>query len=259
MLARSLSLVRGPPGTRSVARVSVRWLVKVSAESVARRHFDIVVARDELRAEHSRDNENMNCGSVPYELSHAPWHWLDREMSSNVAGETGAVCIYDGAAKALHFRSRWLGANVNASTVQFIEEHRATEAEHLRLFVDLLPLGKYTKMLPLWRVAGFTLGFLPALISERALFVTVEAVETFVEIHYGEQIEPLLEHGRCPELVALLQYCCADEVHHKEDAAVRATAAAGTGSADGRSLMERIWMRVVRIGSAVAAEAARRI
>mmetsp|Transcript_50165 Transcript_50165/g.166117 ORF Transcript_50165/g.166117 Transcript_50165/m.166117 type:complete len:104 (+) Transcript_50165:536-847(+) len=103
----------------------------------------------------------------------------------------------------------------------------------------------------MWRAAGFALGFAPALVSDRALFKTVEAVETFVEEHYGEQIGPLKVHGRCPQLVALLEHCCADEVHHKEDAARRAGAH--------ESLLERAWMAVVRFGSAVAAEAARRV
>ena len=62
----------------------------------------------------------------------------------------------------------------------------------------------------------------------------------------------LLPHGRCPELLALLEHCCADEVHHKDDAAERA-------GGSSRTLVEQAWMRVVRLGSAVAAEVARRV
>lgn len=105
----------------------------------------------------------------------------------------------------------------------------------------------------MWRIAGFSLGFAPAFISDRALFMTVEAVETFVEEHYHEQIGSLRAHGRCPALLALLEHCCADEVHHKEDAAARR---AGGGEA---TAIEHAWMSLVRMGSAVAAEIARRM
>ena len=107
-----------------------------------------------------------------------------------------------------------------------------------------------------WRAAGFSLGFAPALFSDRALFLTVEAVETFVEVHYQEQIKPLKQEGRCPQLVALLEHCCADEVHHKEDAAARS---GGEGDTTGRTLLEQSWVALVQWGSAVAAECARRV
>ena len=142
--------------------------------------------------------------------------------------------------------------NPCAETLQFVEEHRAAEQSHLDLFQDLLPAHRHTRLLPIWRLAGFALGFAPALYSDRALFRTVEAVETFVEVHYHEQIGPLREHGRCPRLVELLEHCCADEVHHKNDATRRA----GEGDI---TWPERVWMEVVKIGSAVAAEVARRV
>ena len=141
---------------------------------------------------------------------------------------------------------------MDPATLQFIESHRAAEQSHLDLFVALLPEHKQTRLLPLWRMAGFTLGLAPALVSDRALFLTVEAVETFVEAHYHEQIEPLRLHGRCPELVALLEHCCADEVHHKDDAAERS----GGGQPNA---LERAWRALVKLGSAVAAELARRV
>ena len=76
----------------------------------------------------------------------------------------------------------------------------------------------------------------------------------------SRQIGPLAEHGRCPHLLSLLQHARADEVHHKEDAAARA---GGGGDGDGgpaaRTLAERSWASVVRIGSAIAAEIARRV
>ena len=164
--------------------------------------FDMLAIRAEIAAEHAREAtevpETVPASSSTYEAPNAPWHWLDRELSSNVAGETGAVCIYDGAAAALQWRERWIGA-VDPSTRSFVEEHRAAEQAHLDLFKALIPPHKHTILLPVWRVAGFTLGLLPTLAGDRALFVTVEAVETFVEEHYHEQARGFSPAAQTPK------------------------------------------------------------
>jgi 3-demethoxyubiquinol 3-hydroxylase len=188
----------------------------------------LAACREEISAVH---RAQLGAASAPYKDDGAQWSWLNHELSSNVAGETGAVCIYEGAAAALRLRG-----NASEETRAFIEEHRAAEAAHLELFLELLPSSKYTRLLPAWRMAGFCLGFAPALVSDRWLFLTVEAAVS------------------APHLIALLEHCCADEVHHKEDAAKRA----GEPGA-GRTVVERAWMAIVRFGSAVAAEAARRL
>lgn len=221
--------------------------------------FDLTRCRAEIAQRHAR--EEGRASGPAWEDSGAAWHWLDRELSSNIAGETGAVAIYDGAAAGLKLRL-WAGASDGgSSTHEFIQSHREAEASHLALFEALLPQSKRTRLLPVWRVAGFALGFLPAAVSPRALFVTVEAVEIFVEQHYQSQIGPLRNEGLAPELVRLLSHCCEEEVHHREDAA-RLAAAGGGGAAAGsdraQSLLERGWAAVVRAGSAVAAECARR-
>ena len=225
------------------------------AHSEVRASFDVAAIQKEIQAEHAKSAGAVLCASdganalaaTQYPNSAARWYWLDQELSSNMAGETGAVYIYNGAAAALKLRG-----NAGPKTLAFVEEHRAAEQSHLDYFEALLPTHKHTRLLPLWRLAGWSLGFAPALMSDRSLFLTVQAVETFVEEHYHEQIAPLRAHGRCPELLALLEHCCADEVHHKEDAAARA----GQGSV---GMLETAWMQLVRMGSAVAAEVARRV
>jgi len=79
-------------------------------------------------------------------------------------------------------------------------------------------------------------------------------VEGSCQVRYNTQIGrleagPLDADGR--ELVRLLKVCCADEVHHKEDAAER------LGAADGAAA--HAWGFVVELGSAAAAEVARRV
>mmetsp|Transcript_1510 Transcript_1510/g.4552 ORF Transcript_1510/g.4552 Transcript_1510/m.4552 type:complete len:243 (-) Transcript_1510:72-800(-) len=190
--------------------------------------------------------ENGGQGQYPGDR----WYWLDRELSSNVAGETGAVSIYSGALAALRLR----GCEDEA-VLQFCAEHVAAERAHLAYFERLVPREMHTRLLPAWRLAGYGLGFAPSLLlGDVGLFATVRSVETFVEVHYNAQIDrlaagPLDPDGR--ELVRLLRVCCADEVHHKEDAAER------LGAADGAAA--RAWGFVVELGSAAAAEVARRV
>lgn len=180
------------------------------------------------------------------------WHWLDRELSSNLAGETGAVYIYKGALAALSIRP------INDDVLEFCESHMANESSHLQMFQYIVPDGKHTKLLPIWKIAGFTLGFFPTLVGgSRALYVTVEAVETFVEEHFQDQIVPLKEKNTCPKLIQLLEYCCADEVHHKEDAARRLLE--GESPTDLNAFWVQPWSYAVKRGSALAAAIARKV
>ena len=190
----------------------------------------------------------------------ARWHWLDREMSSNVAGETGAVHVYKGALAA-HQYVRPLPP----SAVEFCMEHQQTEAGHLSIFTSLVPSHKHTKLLPLWRLAGWFVGFLPtALAGSRGLYVTVEAIESFVEEHFQEQIQPLENHPKhgsnetikTPHLLEILKYCCEDEVHHKDEAASKLI----EGDFDySKVWWASPWKKVVHWGSAIAADIARKI
>ena len=180
----------------------------------------------------------------------ANWHWLDRELSSNYAGETGAVHIYKGAICALSLRP------TDPASMEFCTTHMATESEHLAMFEKIVPKGKRTILIPIWKMAGWTLGFLPTMIGgSKALYVTVEAVESFVEEHFHEQIDPLTKEDACPELVKLLKHCCEDEVHHKEDAANQLLKA----NENLDSWWIKPWSQIVTVGSKVAAEMARRV
>ena len=85
---------------------------------------------------------------------------------------------------------------------------------------------------------------------------TVEAVETFVEEHFQEQIVFLKSQNQCPHLVQLLEHCCEDEVHHKEDAARRLLHGSDCGF---DAWWVKPWAVVVKGGSAFAAQIARRV
>lgn len=163
------------------------------------------------------------------------------DLRSDHAGETGAVAIYLGI----------LAASRDSKIQQFAREHLATERAHLARLAALMLPGQQSVLLPLWRVAGWLTGFLPALVGARAVYATIDAVETFVDHHYEEQIRKLPAAGPGGALRALLMACQADEVHHRDEARAAGIAPAGK--------LTQGWQWLVGIGSALAVKAARRV
>ena len=110
----------------------------------------------------------------------------------------------------------------------------------------------HSRILPLWRLAGWLLGALACLGGKRGVFLTIEAVETFVVSHYQEQIDYLTARREHREVRAVLRRFQRDEDHHREDAA---------GRGDGREpgVVGRAWRHLVAEGSRLAVIAARKI
>ena len=106
-------------------------------------------------------------------------------------------------------------------------------------------------------MAGYQLGFWPTFLGgSKALYVTVQNVEDFVEGHFQEQIVRLRKEQSCLELLKLLEACCEDEVHHKDDAARQLL---GKNRSKKLPWWAGPWARLVKFGSALAADVARRI
>ena len=72
-------------------------------------------------------------------------------------------------------------------------EHGETEKQHLVVMNHLLPDKEKSRLIFLWKIMGFSLGFISSLFGFKAFCFTINIVETFVEKHYGEQIEYLEE------------------------------------------------------------------
>ena len=134
--------------------------------------------------------------------------WLVADVRSDHAGETGAVMIYRGI----------LAVSRDPDIRQFAEHHLATECEHLTLMEAILPVPARTKLLWLWRIMGWLTGALPALFGANAVYATIDAVETFVDRHYQEQIDRLSSDGEFGDLRELLLKCQQDEVAHRDEA-----------------------------------------
>ncbi|MDJ0895419.1 MAG: demethoxyubiquinone hydroxylase family protein [Alphaproteobacteria bacterium] len=166
--------------------------------------------------------------------------WLVRELRSNHAGETGAVAIYSGI----------LAISRDPKVRRFAEAHLQTEQGHLELIETLLPRRSRSAFLPLWRIAGFITGALPALFGRNAVFATIDAVETFVDHHYAAQIARLTEEGIHENLRATLERCRQDEVDHRDEARHAMTRPAGP--------VMKAWRWMIGAGSAAAVALARR-
>ncbi len=167
--------------------------------------------------------------------------WLQQELRSDHAGEYGAVMIYRGM----------LAVSRDASVRQFAEQHLLTEQKHLALMDTIIPASGRTRLLPVWRVMGWLTGALPALFGRQAAFATIEAVETFVDHHYQQQITRLDAEGEYGSLRQSLVDCQADEVSHRNEATQLAS--------PNRSLLLRLWCAIVGSGSVAAVVAAKRI
>ena len=177
----------------------------------------------------------------------SPWPAdVTADLRTDHAGETGAVFIYRGV---LTF-ARDPGVRA------FAQRHRDTEQQHLALIEAVLPPRHRSRLLPLWRLAGWLTGALPALAGPRAVYATIAAVETFVDHHYAEQLVRLQNldptgHDRALQaLHVLLDACRRDEVHHRDEA----QAEAGPGRP---GALLRAWAAVVGRGSAAAVKVCR--
>ena len=175
---------------------------------------------------------------------------LIADLRTDHAGETGAVMIYRGI----------LAVTRDAHVRQFAQHHLVTEMGHLAAIDPLLAAKHRSLLLPAWRIAGWLTGALPALFGARATYATIEAVETFVDQHYAEQIEsidqqdPARGRAQLQTLRALLQTCRDDEIAHRDEAA---ELFAQHGKRP--SLALRVWVRLVSSGSRGAVKICRYI
>lgn len=151
----------------------------------------------------------MKSGCAPLCAGDPLPNWVFADLRTDHAGEVGAICIYRGV---LQFAR-------DPALRAFAGHHLATEQKHLGLIAAWLPAAKHSRLLPLWRLAGFLTGALPALFGAKAVYATIEAVETFVNHHYEDQIRALAPHPDLSDLRQTLLDCQADEVAHRDEAA----------------------------------------
>ena len=157
------------------------------------------------------------------------------------AGEYGATRIYAGQLAVLR---------ANSPEAKLIARMAAQEERHLNRFNALMAGRRVrpTALQPVWNVAGFALGAVTALMSEKAALACTDAVETVIDRHYGEQLEQLGDQD--PELSADIAEFRADELEHRDTARE-----AGAAEAPGYPLLTA----AIRAGCKVAIELSKRI
>lgn len=168
--------------------------------------------------------------------------YIERELRSDHAGETGAVYIYKGIIAVAKLRK-------DPELIRFAVHHGETESEHLRLVESVLEAKYRSRLLGPWRIAGWLTGAIPALFGKRSVYATIDAVETFVEQHYQQQIDYLQKNGSHDDLLKLLIRCQADEINHKNEARSKVLVP--------MPFTLKIWCALVGRGSAVAVLLAR--
>jgi 3-demethoxyubiquinol 3-hydroxylase len=157
------------------------------------------------------------------------------------AGEYGATRIYAGQLAVLRR---------NCTEAKLIARMAAQEERHLDRFNALMAGRRVrpTALQPVWKVAGFALGAVTALMSEKAALACTDAVETEIDRHYGQQLDQLGDQD--PELAADIAEFRADELEHRDTAR-----AAGATGAIGYPLLAA----AIRAGCRVAIALSKRI
>ena len=133
----------------------------------------------------------------------------DSMIRVDQAGEYGATRIYAGQLAVL--RS-------NAPETKLIARMASQEQRHLEHFNRLMAERRVrpTALQPVWDVAGFALGAVTALISEKAALACTDAVETEIDRHYADQLAELADED--PELAATIAEFQAEELEHRDSA-----------------------------------------
>lgn len=134
---------------------------------------------------------------------------IDQILRVDHAGEYGAFYIYEG--------QLWAFKN-KPEIFHTIEEMKAHEAEHLNYFSKQLPLYKArpSLFLPLWKIAGFTLGAVSGLLGSKTAMACTVAVEEVIEQHYQEQLDLMKELGeQTADIYLNIEKFRLEEIEHK--------------------------------------------
>ena len=126
------------------------------------------------------------------------------------AGEFGALQIYQGQLAVL---GRKTG---ESESVQAIRRMAEQEQEHFTHFDRMVKERgvRPTALEPVWRVAGFALGAVTALLGEKAAMACTAAVEEVIDGHYCKQIDNMPDKE--PELKQAISEFRGDELEHRD-------------------------------------------
>lgn len=136
------------------------------------------------------------------------------------AGEFGAKVIYDGQIAALKLKK-------NHELVNLVKQMKAQEDEHFNYFDEEMRRQKIrpTAMQPIWKIGGFALGFLTAMLDKKAAMTCTTAVEEVIDEHYQGQIKTIMQEEKflpknqqkeAAKLKAKIEKFRDDELEHRD-------------------------------------------
>lgn len=111
---------------------------------------------------------------------------LEEIIRVDHAGEMGAKVIYNGQMAALKLKK-------DEESLKIVKHMKEQEDVHFDYFdAKIKKLNvRPTVMQPIWKVGGFAMGFLTALIDKKAAMTCTTAVEEVIDEHYQEQLVTL--------------------------------------------------------------------
>jgi ubiquinone biosynthesis monooxygenase Coq7 len=111
---------------------------------------------------------------------------IEEIIRVNHAGEYGAKLIYQGQICALKIKG-------DTKTLEIVENMKKQELTHLDYFEKQIVSNQVrpTIMQPIWKIGGFALGFLTAIIDKKSAMTCTTAVEEVIDQHYQKQINEL--------------------------------------------------------------------
>merc|ERR1712241_1052982 len=135
---------------------------------------------------------------------------LEKIIRVDHAGEMGASFIYQGQMALLK----------NTKSRDLIQEMWDHEKAHLAKFEELLVEYQVrpTVLIPVWKLAGFTLGAGCSLLGEKGAMACTVAVEALVTKHYDDQVTEMVNNNPAldKELIDIIKQFRDDEQSHHD-------------------------------------------
>ncbi|NBV07438.1 MAG: demethoxyubiquinone hydroxylase family protein [Proteobacteria bacterium] len=133
----------------------------------------------------------------------------------NHAGEFGAKVIYDGQIAALKLKQ-------DQESINLVKHMKEQEDVHFDYFNHEISNQQIrpTIMQPVWKVGGFALGFLTAIVDKKAAMCCTTAVEEVIDEHYQQQLNLLKQEenssAKEKELIEKIEKFRAEELEHRD-------------------------------------------
>jgi|TARA_B110000093_G_C12812125_1_gene343304 ubiquinone biosynthesis monooxygenase Coq7 len=135
---------------------------------------------------------------------------LDEIIRVDHAGEHGAIAIYRGQLSVL----KLIG---DKKTSEIILEMAQGEKAHADEFDRLIDERgtRPTALMPLWNIAGYTLGIMSAIAGKDSVMACTEAVEDVIDGHYSDQIKELENSGKESNILETIRKFHVEEIEHE--------------------------------------------